>query len=229
MSAAEFVQRNLLSQAAIEKQDHVMASKGSQNPAVYTAIKRDLMTGRFAPGQRLDGATLATRHATSMTPVRMALSRLLGERLVEAQANDGYHAPTLSRKEIVDLYLITAFSLEQSVTSALASGHLGTELPADLDWNEPVATTERLFLAIATAPKNEELSALVRALNDRLHLIRSLEASLHIDGIQDLRELADLWAAKDPFAIKLAVQSYHRRRIEQADELVKLLYMPRAR
>ncbi len=49
------------------------------------AIEEEIATGRLPPGTRLDEVELATRFGVSRTPIREALSLLLGEGLIEAR------------------------------------------------------------------------------------------------------------------------------------------------
>src|SRR5688500_211835 len=71
---------------------------------VYAAIKRQLREGAFRPGDRLEPAALAEQHYSSAPPVRDALQRLTGERLVEAPRHEGFRAPLLSETTLRHLY-----------------------------------------------------------------------------------------------------------------------------
>ncbi|MGH1557293.1 GntR family transcriptional regulator [Caulobacter segnis] len=64
-----------------------------------TRSKTQLLDGVYQPGERLDAAVLAERYFWSITPVRAALHRLAGERLVEARSNEGFTAPSNLRDE----------------------------------------------------------------------------------------------------------------------------------
>jgi DNA-binding transcriptional regulator YhcF (GntR family) len=205
-----------------------MAPKGSQNPAVYTAIKRDVLEGRFSPGQRLDGATLAKRHATSMTPVRMALSRLVGERLVEVHANDGYHALAVTQEGLTELYELNGqvldLCLKVTKSPSMIEELLGQ--PPNEDGGDAAAT---LFGAIAAASRNTEFVGLITSLNDRLHLARRLERLVSGSVAEEISELATLWNDRDLPGLRAALGAFHLQRIQQASEVLKLMYMPRAR
>ena len=62
---------------------------------VYLALKAQVTSGAFAPGDRLEPAALGEALNASITPVRDALHRLVGERIVEAPRNEG------NRKSVV--------------------------------------------------------------------------------------------------------------------------------
>ncbi len=46
---------------------------------VYEAIRREILDGRLAPGEKITEAVLAERFAASRTPVRSAIVRLAGD------------------------------------------------------------------------------------------------------------------------------------------------------
>ena len=61
----------------------------SKSVFVYGQVRCALRSGRYAPGQRIDPAGLATEFKTSPTPVRFALYRLVGEGLVSIMPATG--------------------------------------------------------------------------------------------------------------------------------------------
>lgn len=69
----------------------------------FDALRRDILNGSFAPGQPLRVAELSERYKISATPLREALSRLAGERLVVAAQNRGWRVAPVSIAEFEDL------------------------------------------------------------------------------------------------------------------------------
>jgi DNA-binding GntR family transcriptional regulator len=61
--------------------------RGSGAAAVYEALKREILSLDLAPGAVLDEADLARRFGVSRSPVREALIRLSGHRLVTSLPN----------------------------------------------------------------------------------------------------------------------------------------------
>lgn len=62
--------------------------------AVYRHLKERLLSGRFAPGERLSEPLLAQELGVSRTPVREALMRLAEEGLVELVPGRGARVRT---------------------------------------------------------------------------------------------------------------------------------------
>src|SRR5690242_2313518 len=71
---------------------------------VYAALKQRLRKGVYRPGTRLEPAALSDELNASVTPVRDALHRLTGERLVEAPRHEGFRAPMMTETLLRQLY-----------------------------------------------------------------------------------------------------------------------------
>jgi DNA-binding GntR family transcriptional regulator len=79
--------------------------------AVYTELKRRIMSLELAPGERLYEPALAESLEVSRTPLREAIRRLTAENLLEQQPTGGVVVPRLDPREIAELYDVRA-SLE---------------------------------------------------------------------------------------------------------------------
>lgn len=72
--------------------------------AGYRRLKRDIIQGEFAPGEKLLMNTLKARYGLGVGPLREALSQLVAERLVVAISQRGYRVAGMSREELEDVY-----------------------------------------------------------------------------------------------------------------------------
>ncbi|WP_421869600.1 GntR family transcriptional regulator [Pararhizobium sp.] len=70
---------------------------------IYTRLKRNLMMGRFVPGQKLPLRGLAKSLGTSLMPVRDALQRLESTGCVVSTPNRTMMVPEYSSKELQDI------------------------------------------------------------------------------------------------------------------------------
>ena len=77
-------------------------SHETQREWVYEQLKHMLMSGTFAPGQKLTLARIAADLGVSMMPVREALRRLDAERALTMRPNRSVTVPRLSRGDAVD-------------------------------------------------------------------------------------------------------------------------------
>src|SRR5438132_7315824 len=101
---------------------------------VYECLRADILAGRFSPGQRLRPTDLAAVNGVSLNVVREALSRLAGERLVQASPQQGFAVVQLSAQDLDDLtdvrVLVETAALRRSIEhgdlaweSALVAAH----------------------------------------------------------------------------------------------------------
>ncbi|MEN7537285.1 GntR family transcriptional regulator [Aurantiacibacter flavus] len=182
---------------------------------VYGGLKQMLREGRRSPGARLDPAALADELAASITPVRDALYRLTGERMVDA-AGEGFQVPLLTEPDLRDLY---AWNLQLLLAAPRPGG-----LPAaQIDAGPPGSIAEQaeaLFTGIARLSGNCEQLATVAALNDRLHAVRIGEERWFGDCYEELAALAQAERRE----IRVLLGRYHRRRIAAVPELLRLRY-----
>lgn len=71
---------------------------------VHAQLRREILEGFHRPGASLPVAATATRIAVSAVPVREALRRLEGERLVRFEANLGATVEPISVEDLRDIY-----------------------------------------------------------------------------------------------------------------------------
>jgi GntR family carbon starvation induced transcriptional regulator len=83
------------------------------------ALRIDILEGILQPGQRLRANELAERYGVSATPLREALQRLAGEKLVSLDARLGATVAPISRRDVRDIYellqLLDGLALERSI------------------------------------------------------------------------------------------------------------------
>jgi DNA-binding GntR family transcriptional regulator len=196
----------------------------SKSVFVYGQVRCALRSGRYAPGQRIDPAGLATEFKTSPTPVRFALYRLVGEGLVVDHARDGLHIPLLTEVAMRDLYDWMERLLLMACDIGASPAARKTE-PLELASadDDLVKLTWQLFDAIAHATTHGSLHHAVKQANDRLAPIRRAAQGLLEHSFEELSELNRHWQAHDIPALKSALRDYHERRKQIVPCIVALL------
>jgi len=198
---------------------------------IYLAVKEWLLSGAVLPGDRLDARRMAELHAASITPVRAALHRLVGEGLVVNASGEGFHAPRVSEASLRDLYAWSGRCLQstwqlavlQDLSPLAVYRRDRTDVP---EAAEVVNRTAELFERLGLCTGNEQCMAAIGALNDRLHVARAQEAKLFADAIHEWSRLVDLFAEAHSASALRAIAGYHRRRIRAAADLVRMIYRP---
>ena len=196
-------------------------SSGVTSERVYDALKRRLLSGAHLPGERLEPARFAEELASSVTPVRDALNRLVGERLVETRASDGFHLPLVTEAHLRDLYGWNAALIALAV-------HGWTDIGPAQRANALAADAPRaaamLFALIGLRSSNPEHGAQIAVCNDRLAAIRVAESHALRNGEAEIRAMAMAFDHEPPSALLKLARAYHRRRIAAAPDIVRARY-----
>jgi DNA-binding FadR family transcriptional regulator len=196
-------------------------SPGVTFERVYFALKERLGSGNHAAGEQLEPAALASDLNSSITPVRDALHRLVGEGLVEAPRSDGFRTPFLTEAGLRHLYSWNAALLDLAARGPTGRPPDRADAQPEAD---PLARLEKLFLAVAAAPGNPEHMAAVSRLNERLRPVRRIELAL--PGVTDgeVEAMTAFLAQGDRRSLRRSIAAYHRRRARLAAEIVERLH-----
>lgn len=201
-------------------------SPGATFERVYVGLKTRLRAGEFSPGERLEPASLSDDLAASVTPVRDALHRLVGERLVEAPKNDGFRVPNLTEMGLRHLYAchldLLLMVLGSRVTRRIA--------PEDGFWQyerlreaNTRADGAHFFAHLGGAGGNPEHGAAIASLADRLAPARALENAFVADAEAELAAMMTMLSARALPRLREALTRYHRRRERLVPQLLAAL------
>ncbi|WP_110666816.1 GntR family transcriptional regulator [Salinicola halophilus] len=99
---------------------------------IYTALKRDLIQGRFTAGEKLAIKSLKEHYQVGLSPLREALNRLAAYGLLTQENQRGFRVPALTRTELDDIVTLRQRFEGQALSEALANGdaHWEAELLA---------------------------------------------------------------------------------------------------
>jgi DNA-binding transcriptional MocR family regulator len=195
-------------------------SPGATFERVYLALKEQILGGRFGPGEHIEPAALSQDLNASITPVRDALHRLVGEGLVEAPRGDGFRTPFVTEMGLRHLYRWNAALLDLAARSRPERivPREPSSSPGDL-----LQRVETLFLLIASRPGSPEHLAAVARLNERLRRIRTAELGLVPDAEREAAALGAAIEGGAADALRRLLATYHRRRERLAAEIVEAL------
>jgi len=138
---------------------------------VYRRLRLSILNGEIAPGARLRETEIAENLAVSRTPVREAISRLIGDRLVRELATGGVEVVD-TRAEMEEIYAIRealevcAVGLAASRIDAAQLDELErllatAEATSYLQHAKRAALNESFHLTIADAARSPRLAALI--------------------------------------------------------------------
>lgn len=154
----------------------------------YRALKRRVLAGEFALGERLAEERLAHELEVSRTPVREALARLHAEHLVERHPQGGYCPTAPDLHTMLELYEIRwALELDalerprrrghrhdEASLERLRDDWRGLEVPASDAAVDPqfVFLDEDFHLRLLDAAGNREAGELLARVNERIRPVR---------------------------------------------------------
>jgi len=175
----------------------------SRADRVYYALRDEIFDMRLLPGDRLTEGAIAERFAVSRTPAREALQRLQSDGLMRGYVRGGWEVAPIDNKRFDDLYemrqMIETFAVRKLCGEAAQSAELHLLVDAlDRVWKVRraqritdggtlVGLDEALHHALVAAAGNDELTATMQRVTDRIRVVRRLDL-VQGDGIADTYE-----------------------------------------
>ena len=104
--------------------------RGERHGNAVSTLRRMILTGELAPGERLREVALCTQLGVSRTPVREAFRTLAAEGLVQLLPNRSVVVADLDDSEIVDLYDV--FGALEGLAGELAAKRITEEQIAEI-------------------------------------------------------------------------------------------------
>ena len=181
---------------------------------VYATLKARLLDDQFAAGERLDPARLSDDLSASVTPIRDALHRLTGERLIESWQQEGFRVPLMVDAEVRDLY-----AWNEALSGLLV--HLARhrrDTPQQTVFEIEATSDADFFSALAVASGNDEAVITIAHMNDRLGPLRRREMSV-LDGADETETMHRLLLRYDWRALTTQLRRYHRRRLRAVSSI----------
>jgi GntR family carbon starvation induced transcriptional regulator len=111
----------------IESAEPEPAAPRSQTSAAYARLRRDILSGRFQPDEKLKITDLATALEVSPGAIREALSRLVPEQLVISRDQKGFVVAPLSVEDLEDLTDLRCEIEAVALRRAVKRGGVGWE------------------------------------------------------------------------------------------------------
>jgi len=158
-----------------------IANYRTKQDLAYLTIKDSILSCHLAPGERLVIRDLAARLNVSETPVRVALTRLAAEGLVESVSHVGAVVGQIRGDEIEDVHILIG-SLAGLAAQRVAARHSPADaeriraalakldaLPEEASYEDYAVLNHRFHRTIYTLARSTLLASLLEQLFDRLH------------------------------------------------------------
>jgi DNA-binding GntR family transcriptional regulator len=187
--------------------------------AVYSELRRRILSGILAPGSRLNQDALAPELGVSVTPVREAVRRLEADGLLEFEAHKTVVVAPLSRVELGAIYdvrlqldphaaaLATAAAGEDVLTEIERLAHT----PMQGDALEQVAFNRTFHRAIYAQCGNPILIDILDGLWERTDRYRIVLLRRDLDALAATREhvaIAEAMRARDARGVAKLIRGH---------------------
>jgi len=194
-------------------------SPGATMERVYIDLKVRLMTGAYPPGTRLDPRQIARSLDASATPVRDALHRLSGERIVDSWHQEGFRQPLLAEADLAELYAWGGMLLALALKGRSPSPDLRAGL-SELQAIEPYPEAlDSLFGVIAVGASNRELRYAIINFIERSRALRPAEMRIDPGSRATLAAMEEDYRFGRWTGLRSKITSFHRRRMRQAGRI----------
>lgn len=201
-------------------------SLGSQ---AYQELKRLILEGRLAPGEKINEAELAQALGISRTPIREALNRLAKEGLVNIFPQRGAFVVEFSAKDVEELFLIRE-KLE-GLAAYLAAEKITAKDVEKLEscvqgFQEPFREKEikryaredfKFHQTIVALSEARRLISLISTLHDYIRIFRLTTIGLSgrmRNSLEEHKRIISALKKKDPPAAERAMRE-HIRHVRQ--------------
>jgi GntR family transcriptional regulator, rspAB operon transcriptional repressor len=192
---------------------------------VYTLLRERILSGAFAPGERLNVEAVAQQLNISQTPLKGALALLVNDGLVEVQPRRGTFIAQVSPRQISELVAIRR-ALELLAAETILD-HVTpqdiTELRSLVETIEAATSVDthyrgnyELHKRLVELSGNQKLAELYSQLNGHIHmaLVHSSSHRWRARGATEAAEhyaIVEALAARDRIALQAAISAHLQR------------------
>jgi DNA-binding GntR family transcriptional regulator len=193
---------------------------------IYEQLKAEIVAAAYTPGRSLNLNQLAQHFGTSITPVRDAIHRMVGERLVDLHPGGGFRIPVQTSASLHALYRWHDALVRQAMKLPLSAGSREQLAAIQFDPDAPQQIARAatcVFEVLAGSSGNTEYIYAIANAADRLFRARLHECYV-MKAVPD-ETLAIISIAQDGSVttIRSAVWEYHRRRIRRSDKIAAVM------
>ena len=112
---------------------HDTADKYSLRGRVFSKLRADILSGRYAENEELKEMAIGEEMGVSRTPVREAFRQLELEGLIQIIPNKGAYVTGITEKDVKDIYMIR--SLLEGLCARWATEHITREQMEEMEEN----------------------------------------------------------------------------------------------
>ena len=124
-----------------------LSGEGTIGEKAYLRIRKDILFGRLAPGEKLKLERLKDDYGVSVSTLREVLSRLASEKLVVAEGQRGFEVSPVSADDLKDIASLRLLLEVHAIAQSFQSG--------DMEWEATVVAAHHKLAALEDRKKSE--------------------------------------------------------------------------
>jgi len=183
--------------------------RSSRGDAVYSALRKEIESGRFVAGTHLREEEIANLLGVSRTPVRDAVSRLVLEGILTVRPSRGVTVTELDQDRVVELY--EALELLEGAVSEIAAIRGSRNKIPRLE-QIIIHESDLLDNVGELTPLNEEFHQIIYDMADNHYLVSSLRNLSYSFNLLKGTTLADPVRAQQSHQEHVGIVSAIRQR-----------------
>ena len=184
----------------------------TKNEAVYETLRREILTAKIQPGEKITISELSKQLGFSEIPIREAIKKLESEGFLQNTPHVGATVRKIDPEEIIELYLIrieleslgarlATPKIDDSDLEYLSRKNQEMELALEQNDCEALSSLNREFhLRIYRAASRPHLYKMICELWDKMSWFRSvffIAPQIALDSLKEHRQLIEAFKKKD--------------------------------
>lgn len=201
-----------------------MSPEAITSERVYVGLRRAVICGQYPPGTVLIVHLIAEGFGTSISPVRDAMQRLIGEGLIAQHPGGGFQMPIMKEDDLRDLYVwhgqILRLAVKHRSSPSISIDMSSTFSALDTEDTFAIAdATTEFFNRLAAGSRNAEHATAIERAGERLYATRIHETAIK-NRVDELQAVWTATVSGRESAIRDAIWAYHRRRLRRVVTLL---------
>lgn len=229
--------------AGVGKMDYSMNQLNSKRLSArdfaYFELKRKILEGELAPGQPIVEEELSSDLGISRTPLRGGLQQLEFESLVERKSNGRLIIPSISIKEVEEIFTVRAslegIAIEQATENATDEDirilsniiFMIKKTYSDAILEEILHYGSQFHNYIYNLSGNQTVSKILSQLNDHIYRYRKLVPRQNVESALEAKEeheyILECIERRDKKAAKVAMQTHIFNSMQSAKNAIILM------
>lgn len=163
----------------------VLEPRLNVSSGTLTRLRAEILTGRMAPGEKINVEQLKTRFQVSLSPLREALARLVSEGLVLQPDQRGFQVAPVSRRNLEEVTLLRQTLEAMALREAIRLG--------DDAWEADIVATLHRLSKLSPRTESGEVNEQWEHWHRQFHIamLSGCKSSVTLQFCETLLDLSD--------------------------------------